>query len=243
MYKLYIQNKRNYLQLQQLHNQFNNQQFGGVDSDMMPTYDDIKLSDLVGDVGKITKLGSFRVKDHVVIGDTDYDDIDLTSGTYTAYFLADSLMIINDALKINPKTTNVQDWIWTHAGTGVGVDSGQFGFYDSYAINFINKTMIKDDSFSVVPYFKCDKKDKNDPAVNIDASIVDGSCVHDIFEKMIIEDDIKNLEPFGVISTTTTGDGGFECFVIDRQRAILLGGKAGGALVSREDKAEAKEKE
>ena len=245
----YTENKQNYRQLQQLVNELK----GGakvrpkelktmklpcamttymLTRGMFSSFDDVKLSDLVGSIGKITKIGSFEVKDKVVIGDTDYNPIDLAPGTYKAYFLADSLMIIHDKLKIVPKASDVKDWKWTHSGSGVGVDGGVYGFYDLHAIDFINKKM-NDKNYNNLPFINCDKMFKGD---KVDAFIVDGSCVEELgSKKKKIDKEITDLKPFGVIATTVTGDGGFECFVIDNMRAILFGGEANNVLFNDED--------
>jgi hypothetical protein len=64
----------------------------------------------------------------------------------------------------------------------------------------------------------------------MDEGLVDGSAI----EKDDIKRDpsLKNLKPFGIKAYTVTGDGGFECFVIGNDRAILLGGEANNALYS-----------
>jgi len=48
---------------------------------------------------------------------------------------------------------------------------------------------------------------------------VTGTCVEDLSQA-----DQKKFGTFGVIASTGTGDGGFECYVIDDDRSILLGG-------------------
>lgn len=255
-YNSYINNKKDYLILSTILDQTNNEMIGGFKSkpksksklvkvNILTTYmltlgsgmnfNDIKLGDLVENIDKITKLGSFTVKDKVVIGDTDYDTINLKPGSYTAYTLVDSLMIIHDDLKIVPKVSDVKNWTWHHSKTGVGVDSGQFGFYDLAAIEFINKKSKSDNygSSNNLPYIDC--KNKNQC---VDASIVDGSCISDFLDKKKIDDEVKALKPFGVISSTITGDGGFECFVIDNMRAILLGGRANEALFDKNEENE-----
>jgi len=190
------------------------------------SFNNIKLSDLVPDLTdvKLVRIGSFDVKDKIVIGDTDYNDINLKSGRYTAYTIADSLMIINNDLNINPKVSDVAEWEWTHSGTGVGVDGGQFGFYDLYAIDIINK-LIPTTNFNNLPYIGYVKT-----AAIVDGPLVEKSLVEMDGPETKIDDKIKKLKPFGVIASTITGDSGFECFVIGDQRAILLGGKANQAL-------------
>lgn len=185
------------------------------------SFQKIKLVQLVPDLINIepVRIGSFDVKDKIVIGDTDYNEIKTKPGRYTAYNVADSLMIIHDDLNINPKVSDVAEWEWTHSGTGVGVDGGQFGFYDLYAINIINK-LLPTTNHNNLPYIGYVKT----------AAIVDGSLIEALDPTTKIDNKIKNLKPFGVIASTVTGDGGFECFVIGNQRAILLGGEANRAL-------------
>jgi hypothetical protein len=179
----------------------------------------VKLSDLVKDI-KIKKIGSFNVKSKVVIGDTDYEILDLKSGKYTAYALADSLMIIHDDLNIKPDAKNVGEWVWNDSEKGVGVDTGMFGFFDLDVIKKINGDNTK--NYNNLPIFE-------EPSDNeFDAFLVDGSNIEESDKKE--NPSLNDLEPFGVISSTGTGDGGFKCFVINNDRAILIGGEADQAL-------------
>src|SRR5271156_5678954 len=119
MHNTYIFNKRNYLNL------MSQMSGGNIKTYMLTTgaytrFSDVKLEDLIKQEDfKIKKIGSFDVGSMIVIGDTDYEKLKLRKGKYTAYTLADSLMIINDDLNINPDTHDVGKWIWKHSGKGV----------------------------------------------------------------------------------------------------------------------------
>lgn len=182
----------------------------------------------------ITKIGKFYIDSKPVIGDIDYSEIDLASGTYDAYQIDDNIMIINTESGIVPDKS-IKNWTWVYSGQGVGVDSGCFGFYDKSVIEKINKLTtnqkIKQRSVS-----------NNLPTVMLDYSkekyiIVDGSKI-DVDKKSVTKDKLKileNLKPFGVMGTTTTGDGGFECYVIGTTRAILLGGLTSDKLFEQDE--------
>ena len=255
MYKTYRENKANYLGLKQ----FDNKMVGGTNDNSAPemlTRRDItsfKLSELIGNINKsklifdkITKIGSFEVKDKVVIGDTHYETLNLLPGIYTAYFLADSLMIINDKLKIIPDILDVQNWTWKSLNKRITVHNGQFGFYDLNTIEFINKKLYAKDNCAYnkdsIPTLSIKGKINN-----VEASLIDGSCIFPNYESgklqgnvclltvsktKKIDDEIIRLGTFGVAATTGTGDGNFECFVIDNERAILIGGQTNEALYS-----------
>jgi hypothetical protein len=173
-------------------------------------------------IHNLTKIGSFDVKDKIVIGDTDYTELKLRTGKYDAYKLDDNLMILNNDLNIKPDK-NMLDWSWKHSGNGVGVDTGFFGFYDLYSVKSINK--ILKDNENMLPNFKF---------IN-DASIVDGKQLdtecwnwNNLTEDSIMI--LKNTSAFGVISQTGVGDGGFESYIIDDDKAILIGGITGSIL-------------
>jgi hypothetical protein len=160
----------------------------------------IKLSD----IKVIQKIGSFMVDDVVVIGDTDYAEIPLTNGMYNAYRVDDNLLIAKQDIEINKQITK---WTWKYSGEGVGVDSGQFGFYNKKIIDEINRksgAKIND-----MPMFNNDKDYAIIKESNIDKS-----------ERVASRTNRK----IGVIGTTVTGDGFFDCYIIDHDGAILLGG-------------------
>lgn len=181
----------------------------------------------------IKKLGQFTIESNPVIGDTDYSDIDLEKGTYDAYQIDDNLMIINTKLHIKPDKT-INKWTWVHSGQGVGVDSGCFGFYDKSVVEMIN-------DLTSDPKNKSRFASNDLPMVNLDFSkenytIVDGAKID--VEQTLDKDKlntIKKLKPFGVMGTTVTGDGGFECYVIGTNRAILIGGITSDKLFAGEE--------
>lgn len=157
----------------------------------------------------IETIGRFNVECRVVIGDTDYAELNLRNGSYTAYRVNGChLMIINDDLNITPDKSIV-DWKWTHSGEGVGVDTGRFGFYDQTAVSKINEEMGEPHSNNLPSVSGC-----------ADEMIVRGKSIDNIPKKLADE-----LDAFGVIAGTVTGDGGFECYVIGDDRAILIGGE------------------
>ncbi len=162
----------------------------------------------------IKKICSFIVGyDGVGIGDTDYGVIDLRPGLYDAYRIDDNLMIINNDLNIDPKPEDVKKWQWTYTYEGVGVDSGTFGFYDVCTLIKLNKLLNNDDD-EQLPSFEFTKKDYES-----DYIIIDGSYVENLSNN-----EKKKIGNFGVIADTITGDGGFECYAINNDRAILFGG-------------------
>lgn len=172
-------------------------------------FDDFKLPP----IEHIKKIGEFKVNDKVVIGDTDFCEIKLQPGTYEAYKVNDdNLMIINANLMIQPDESIV-DWTWHHTGEGVGVDTGCFGFYDRQTVKSIMKYDNETECDLPLVDERVSMKDLNN------GIIVDGSHM---------TEDLKPEErdqygPFGVIMSTGTGDGGFECFTIGDDRALLLG--------------------
>lgn len=96
---------------------------------------------------KFNKIGSFNVKDKVVIGDTDYTVIPgLKPGLYNAYAVDDNLVISKKPLA----KSNFKNMVFSISGKSVGVDSGTFGFYDSKIVNKNNDINIKDFSGEIV---------------------------------------------------------------------------------------------
>src|SRR5271156_6726195 len=104
----YDHNKKNYLHLTGQHltsmsgggigeNEENKKLITAYNFTMESFYNfpDIRLADLILNVPEIQKIGSFDVKTKVVIGDTDYEKLKLKSGRYSAYTIAESLMIIH----------------------------------------------------------------------------------------------------------------------------------------------------
>lgn len=232
--ELYMRNKKKYLDLQtfgknvfDVNDDDDDEQKNKIITGPLTTYmltmgsskqfPGIKLTDVYTKPIKINKIGSFEVGSKVVIGDTDYEVLKLKPGKYTAYELADSLMIINDELGIMPDQNEklINDWTWKHSGKGVGVDTGSFGFYDLDTIHKIKGGNIREN-------------DNDLPILCVGAGMVDGSAIDEIDSKR--NPSLKNLKPFGVKADTIIGDGGFECYVIGDDRAILLGGEASIAL-------------
>jgi hypothetical protein len=169
----------------------------------------------------IRLIGTFIVKDRVVCGDVDYTELNLKKGKYKAYKIDDNLMIIHDDVK-DKVNRNIVKWKWIHSGTGVGVDSGRFGFFDR---NAIQQIMIGDKNNNSLPYINYKYRPN-------DYSIITKDNIDPIYEKKGIE--LPDW-PFGCMSGTGTGDGGFECYVVGKDRAILLGGLTSGIMYGDEN--------
>ena len=150
--------------------------------------------------------------------------MDLRNGSYDAYIVDDNLVIVHTNLNLKIDD-NIRDWIWVYSGKSVGVDSGRFGFYDMDAIKKINdyenlnrKTKLKTLYMNMMPILKYSNKHANLVSVaNLDNSMELTKQDKQQLKKII-------PEPFGVISHTGTGDGFFDCYVIDDNRAVLIGG-------------------
>ena len=77
----------------------------------------------------------------------------------------------------------------------------------------LEKISYRKGNFKLIPYF-------NVPTIKhvIAGTIINGFCL----EKNVKDRDTYGA--FGVVRDTKTGDGGFECYVIDNNIAILIGG-------------------
>jgi hypothetical protein len=167
-------------------------------------------------ITKIKKIGSLEFYG-VVVGDTAYDKLNLKDGIYDCYEIDDNLLIINTELnlKVNKMIT---DWKWKHSGIVVGVDTGTFGFFDEEIIEEINEIVpqpIKNRRFNVQAI----------PAINfpMDNSFIVNTKMLVRSSRELLSDDLLNID-YGVIASTHVGDGGFDCYVIGRDTAILIGG-------------------
>jgi len=170
-------------------------------------------------IKSVEKIGSFSA-DKIGIGDTDYVKIKLRSGMYNAYQVDDNLMIINKDLNIKPTKKNITEWTWKYSKLGVGVDTGMFGFYNIKTVEKINK-LLSEDEYNLLPLIDCK---------GTTGEIVTGLLVEDLKKE-----DKKKFNAFGVIASTGTGDGGFECYTIDDDKAILLGGYTMNKIANYED--------
>lgn len=177
----------------------------------------------------IKRIGDqpFKVNDKVVIGDTDYSILNLKPGYYDAYKVDDNLVIINTDLNLGTPDQSIKNWVWEHSKQGVGVDTGQFGFYDLATTKKIAK---------YVKNIYSEISSNNLPSVtfsNTQERLVTMDQIDREFNE-ICDSDFEKLKsitfPFGVISDTGVGDGGFECYVIGNDRAVLVGGNTSEKL-------------
>lgn len=168
-------------------------------------------------IDNIKKIGELKIATKAIIGDTDWSEIDLKPGIYDAYQVDDNLMLINQSLNITPDKSII-GWDWIHSGTGVGADSGTFGFYDLAVIDKIAdkiKAFASNHYIKSLPYFNVSSMGEV-----INGTIISGSN---------LEPNIKHKDKygaFGVIKSTGGKDlcrGGFECYMINDDRAILIG--------------------
>lgn len=175
-------------------------------------YDDFNLPS----INFVRKIGEFKVNDKVVIGDTDWSELNLQPGVYEAYKVDDNLMIVNANLNVQPNEKNILEWTWTHSGTGIGVDSGCFGFYDHQTVANIMK--YKNVYDYCLPYVNASIKELKNGVIAKGSHITDDD---------LTPEEQNQYGPFGVVSHTGTGDGGFECFTVSDDRAILIGQNTG----------------
>lgn len=147
---------------------------------------------------KVVKIGKFVVKYQLNIGEFDYTPIKMKKGNYTAYKAGDNLIVIHDSYKNKVSKSTIPKWKWKYSGKGVGVDGGTFGFVDIKL-----KSQISDSEISPPGLYK-DGKD-----------YILWSGYHPEMKKKI---------DFGVVMSTGTGDGGFECYQINDTIAVLVGG-------------------
>lgn len=164
----------------------------------------------------IKKIGTFEISSQGVVGDTDYSEIEIEKGIYDAYQIDDNLVIINTKLGIKPDKS-IKNWQWEHSGTGVGVDSGNFGFYDKAVIDRINK-MQKQKGFKTSNDLSSFEY-SNDAYKMMDGTKIDKDGMSDADVRTL-----KQIKNFGVMGATGVGDGGFECYCIGNDRAVLIGG-------------------
>jgi hypothetical protein len=169
-------------------------------------------------INSIKKIGSFNISNKVAVGEFYYSILKLRAGIYNIYLVDDNLMILNSDLKIKP-TKKITSWEWKHSGKSVDVDGGTFGFFDLNTVQKINKILNE----------KKPMKNTRVPLIEIDFdkdhTMVSGSRVEDLKDT-----DKKKFGTFGVIASTQIGDGAFECYVIDNDCAILIGGYTGDKL-------------
>ena len=214
----YIVNKMNYVELGLV---FENNMIGGkkktyaydLTMGSCEQHNEIKLPEVI----EIKKIGDFEIKKTAVIGENDWSEINLSPGMYSAYKVDDNLMVMKSKLG-KPDKKEIIKWKWQHSGSGVGVDGGTFGFFDLATIEKLTK----------------DQCDNNLPMFNVkfknfaNGTLIDGK---NIPAEQLNGEKRNKFNAFGVMMDTGTGDGGFECYVIDDDKAILIGGYTGGILL------------
>ena len=201
------------------HNRYNNQEGGSKNDPKYIVPKQIKLPD----IKSIKKICSFKIKKKVVVGEYDYSILKLKSGTYDAYLVDDNLMIINATSKVKP-TKSITNWEWTHSGKQVNVEGGTFGFFDLNTLQQINK-IIKPKLKNSIPHINRNFSYTPEDGMQFGYTSVSGQHIEDLSG-----DDKKKFKTFGVSSSTQIGDGGFECYIIGDDRAILIGGYTGDKL-------------
>jgi hypothetical protein len=166
-------------------------------------------------VRSVKHVGTLMINKKVLIGDVDWDALNLRSGKYNVYIVDESPMIVHESL---PKITkqNLSDYHFNDYGYSVGVDNGVFGFFDSQYVQstvlsenrkysgkglpminwmFNNKVLMKQQYFFIKPKYLKSSMDIN----------------------------YSQEEKVGFVSSTGQGDGSFACLVHKREMAILCG--------------------
>lgn len=174
---------------------------------------------------RIRKIGSFEVESQVVTGDVSYSELNLRKGMYDAYKIDDNLMIINQNSGIRV-TRDIVNWNWRYSGVSISVDSGTFGFFDKIIVDEINyyANNKRSQNTNSLPFINF--PEENEFIVNTDMTttlIRDPKKKKFVYTSIDLPDDLLDID-YGVISGTSTGDGGFDCYTIGRDRAILIGG-------------------
>jgi len=171
-------------------------------------------------IKKMSKIGSFKVTDTVVMGDKDFDKVKLRKGIYDAYKVNDNLMIVHKSYKGKVNKTNIKNWVWHYCKKSVKSTNGLVGFYDLNIVNRVNKLKLKNKNkkiaLNVVRKAMSQLPKIKKEFVKYVPFIVTGETVTNNEEL----NDVK----FGVISNTGTGKGSYDCYSIGSNRAIILGG-------------------
>jgi hypothetical protein len=172
----------------------------------------------------IQEIGEFMIQD-AVIGDCEWKRINLIPGIYKAYRVDDNLMIIHKDLKEKPTKKDIVEWVWEYTGKWVNVESGSFGFFNLPGVKKILKEMK-----SLSRGKK--KKSKKNEMPRYDISFPDDKLGFGLLVKntYYIPSNVENNVHFGVVASTMIGDGGFQCFTIGNDKAILVGGLTGEAI-------------
>jgi len=149
----------------------------------------------------------------LVIGDTDYSILpNMKTGIYKVYLADDNLVVVHESKSFDLDI--FRSLIFKSSG-GVGVDSGTFGFFDGGIFSEIaDKKPIKKKFDNDIPYAEFDiKKLEKYKYLSMTANQYTD-------DKEIIK---KYLGIVGVITSTISGDGGFDCYISDDNVAILIG--------------------
>lgn len=185
-------------------------------------FNDIKLPQ----INVVKYMGSFYVEDIVVIGGMEWERINLKPGSYDAYCIDDNLMILNKELKIHFNLFHkslIKKWIWSHSGASIGTECGTFGFFDLSTVMKIKAlTNNSANNCRTMPIIDVGNYDSN--------ALITGSHILELKKS-----EQKKIGAFGVMTDTKVKGipGAFECFVIDNDRAILIGGHTANVLLNK----------
>lgn len=164
-------------------------------------------------IRSIKKIGQLKIESNVVVGELFFGPQNgftrYKKGIYYVYRVDDNLVLS----KSNLTSKNILDKIWTYTGTSVGVDGGTFGFWDLKYLKALNEFDRKNKKIrdkSMIPLF--DLYPSNVTFVKIQD--LDNA-------KEYIEYGFDGKKIIGVLSSTETGDGTFDCFE-DTSKSILL---------------------
>lgn len=163
-----------------------------------------------GKLRKLTKIGKFNVNSKVIVGDVIYSITDLIKGTYKAYRSAHNLLIVHESVD---SVKNI-DFEWIKTKYIIGVDTGQFGFYDLDTVQYINK-LLSEKMKNSLPTLKYNSKTDR---------IINPSMVENLNE--IDKKFMKNK--YGVVGSTHGGDGFFNMYIpkdknLSQKIALLAG--------------------
>jgi hypothetical protein len=161
----------------------------------------------------IRKIGQFNIKTRGIIGASEWMPINLSPGTYAGYSVDDNLMIIRQDLGIDPvdaenQRERIGSWDWVYSGKSLNHSDGSytFGFYDMDVIQGF------DNGSGKLPEFNIMYQDDTMPGDILTGSHLPGP------DPMINE---KKYGPFAAVKLSMN-DKGYDCYLVDDQRAILV---------------------
>jgi hypothetical protein len=162
----------------------------------------------------IRKIGEIQIKTKPVIAISEWEEINLSPGTYIAYSVDDNLMLVNKNLGVEPDKSFVS-WNWTYSGKSIRGDSGTFGFYDFDTIKKITTTN--------------DKKSKHIPQFNIMYS--DDMTHGDIINGRHLFVPDKEINSFAAVKLSMHNNM-YDCYLVNNDRAILIAANNQNSLSS-----------